>query len=238
MDVLSFALDRDDLCDRLGGGIPRGSLVVVEGAHGAGKSILSQRLAMGLVMNGHTVSLVSTELTTSGFMSQMGSLNYDVEKPLLGERLVFVPVYPMMGTRAPPQDLLPRVLKAQRMFTKDVILFDAFSKFLNDHERATGDLVATVEQVEAVLYHFKKLTSAGKTIIVNLETGQCREELANLFKDSADTLLSLKFELLGNTAARRIIVQRMSRAAGRFGDVIGYRVEPGVGIVIEIRSVV
>ena len=27
-------------------------------------------------------------------------------------------------------------------------------------------------------------------------------------------------------------------AAGRFGEVIGFRVEPGVGIVIEIRSVV
>jgi archaellum biogenesis ATPase FlaH len=30
----------------------------------------------------------------------------------------------------------------------------------------------------------------------------------------------------------------MSRAAGRYNEVIGYRVEPGIGIVIEIRAVV
>ncbi|HVL88034.1 MAG TPA: ATPase domain-containing protein [Candidatus Thermoplasmatota archaeon] len=238
MQPYGFGLDRDELCERFGGGLPRGSLVIVEGEYGAGKSILSQRLSYGLVQNGHSVTYVSTELTTAGFLDQMESLKYDVEKAVVEERLVFIPVYPLLGARAPRHDLLRRVVRTQKMYTKDVILFDSFSKFLADHERMSGSSAAAMEQIEEALYLFKRLNSLGKTIVVNFESGQVRDEVASLFKESADMFLSLKFELLGNVAARRIVVNRLSRAQGRFGDVIGYRVEPGVGIVIEIKSVV
>lgn len=238
METLSFAMERDDLNQRFGGGLPRGSLVVVEGPHGTGKSVFTQRLASGLVANGHSVSFVSTELTTGGFMGQMSSLDFEIVQPMVEERMVFIPVYPLLGVRAPRHDLLRRLVKARKMYAKDVIVFDSFSKFLVDHVRSFGDSFKGMEQVESALYQFKRLTSGGKTIILTFETGHVREELTNLFKDAADLYLTLKYELLGNVSARRIIVHRMARAAGRFSDVIGYRVEPGIGMVVEIRSVV
>lgn len=238
MKLLDFGLERDELSDRFGGGLPRGSLVVMEGKYGAGKSILSERLAYGLVERGASASLVSTELTTAGFLDQMESLDYAVELPLLEERLVFIPVHPLLGARAPKQDLLRRVLRARRMYEKDVIVFDCFSKFLADHERSGGREQPALDQVEAVLYLFKRLNSMGKTIVLTFETGQVGDEYAAIFKESADLFMSLEFELVGNTAARRIVVNRLSRAQGRFGDIIGFRVEPGIGIVIEIKSVV
>jgi archaeal flagellar protein FlaH len=238
LKTLSFDLDRDDLCDRLGGGLPAGTLIVVEGAQGAGKSILTQRLAYGLIQNEHSVSYVSSELTTTGFLAQMESLKYDVEQALMDERLVFIPVYPLLGNRAPRHDLLRRIVKTRAMYSKDLVVFDSFSKFLADHARAFGDGFKSLDQVESVLYHFKRLASMGKTIILTFEKGQVSEEMAAPFKDAADVLLNLQFELIGNSANRRVVVQRMARAAGRFGEIIGYRVEPGVGIVIEIKSVV
>ena len=238
MQLLDFTIDRDELAERFGGGIPQGSLVVIEGKYGAGKSILTQRLMYGLLANKHSVCVVSTELTTAGFFDQMESLDYDVETAILGEQLVFVPVHPLVGHRAPRSDMLRRIVKARRMYTKDVVIFDTFSKFLGDHERISGAGPATMEQIEAALYLFKRLGSAGKTIILTFEHGQVRDEVAAIFKEAADLFLSLDFELLGNTAARRIVVNRLSRAKGRFGDIIGYRVEPGVGLIIEIKSVV
>lgn len=238
MALLKFDLDRDDLCDRLGGGLPEGSLLVMDGVYGAGKSILVQRLAYGLIENQKSVAYVSTELTTAGFLAQMESLDYDIEEPLMSERLVFIPLHPLLGARAPRGELLERIVRAKRLYSKDIIVFDTFSKFLADHLRARGGDFAATEQIEAVLHLFKRLTSLGKTIILTLEEGQVPDSVSSSFKEVADLYLNIKFELQGASATRRIVVQRMTRAQGRFGEVIGFRVEPGVGIVIEIKSVV
>lgn len=236
--LLRFNMERDDLSERLGGGLPPGSLIMMEGVYGAGKSIIAQRIVQGLVQNEHSVTYVSTELTTAGFLAQMESLKYDVEKGLLEERLVFIPSYPVLGARAPRTELLERLVKARLMYTKEVVVFDTFSKFLADHLRAEGDAFTSVEKIEGVLYLFKRLTSMGKTIILTFEEGQVPDDIVASFKDAADVLFHIKFEITGGTAARMIIVKRMSRAQGRFGEIIGFRVEPGVGIVIEIKSVV
>lgn len=235
---LDFSIDRDDLCDRMGGGLAPGSLCVIEGAHGAGKSILTQRISYGLVQHDHSVSIVSTELTTSGFLAQAASLKYDVDEALRAENLVFIPAYPMVGTSVPRSEMLRRIALARRLYTKDVVVIDSFSKFLADHMRAATNPQEAMEDIENALYLFKRLTSRGKTIILNFEKGQVSDEIVAIFKEAADALLSLQYELVGNAASRRIVVQRLSRAPGRFGDIIGYRVEPGLGIVIEIKSVV
>ena len=236
--TLGFVLERDDLCERLGGGIPRGSLVVLEGPFGAGKSILTQRILYGLLEAGAGVTYVSTELTTAGFLAQMASLDYDVGPAMMEERLVFLPVHPMVGARAPPHELLERIAKARLMYTKDVIAFDTFSKFLADHLRAAGTGHGAREQVEAVLHLFKRLTALGKTVLLTFEEDHVPDEVISSFKEAADVMWQLQFELIGATASRRIVVKRMSRAPGRFAEVIGFRVEPGLGIVIEIKSVV
>ncbi len=237
-ETLNFSVDQDDLCDRLGGGIPKGSLVVLEGPIGAGKSILVQRIVYGLAKHGHSVSLVSTELTTAGFLQQMESLRYDVEDAIGDESLVFIPTHPMIGARAPREQLLRRILQARLMYAKEVVVFDTFSKFLSDHLRFHGDQAAGMSQVEAVLHLFKRLTSLGKTIILTLEEDQVADHVAGIFRETADMFLEIQFEVMGGSASRRILARRMSRAAGRFGEIIGFRVEPGVGIVIEIKSVV
>ncbi len=238
MKALDFSIDRDDLCERLGGGIPPGSLVVLEGKFGAGKSIISQRVTYGLMQHDVSLTYVSTELTTAGFLHQMDSLKYDLQKVLMDERLVFIPIHPLLGARAPRDELLSRIAKARRMYEKDVIIFDTFSKFLSDHLRAKGGGFAATEQIEGVLYLFKRLTSIGKTIILTFEEGQVPPEIASTFKEAADIYLQIAMETTGATTSRQIVVHRMSRAAGRFGEVIGFRVEPGLGIVIEIKSVV
>lgn len=238
MELLSFKIDRDELAERFGGGLPRGSLVVIEGEYGAGKSILTQRLTYGLIMNDVSVTLLSTELTTAGFLDQIMSLQYDLEEALVNERLVFLSVHPIFGQTAPRGEALQRIVEARKMYEKDVVIFDCFSKFLADHAASHAEGRGPMEGIEGALRFFKRLTSLGKTIILTFESGQVSPQIASIFKESADVFLSLRFELVGNSASRRIIVHRLSRAKSRFGDIIGYRVEPGVGLVIEIKSVV
>src|SRR6056297_2147555 len=83
-DLYSLGMeDHDRLNKELGGGIPGGSIVLIEGDYGAGKSAMSQRFTYGLCEEGHSVTLVSTELTVRGFIDQMHSLSYDMEEHLL-----------------------------------------------------------------------------------------------------------------------------------------------------------
>ena len=73
-DSFPFGLEQDSLANSLGAAIPNRSLMIVEGEIGGGKSLIAQRLAFGLVENGTKVALVTTELTTRGWLEQVASI--------------------------------------------------------------------------------------------------------------------------------------------------------------------
>lgn len=238
-DFHKFDIKADDLCQRLGGGLPKGALVVLSGPLGAGKSVLAQRITQGLLKNDVRVAYVSTELTTNGMFAQMDSLNYDqawVNIPT--ERFVFIPTHPTIGERSPRGDGLLRLLKARNLWELDVIIFDTFSKLVADHVADHGMESGSIDVVEAVLHLFKRLTGQGKTIVLTLDPEEAPEHVLEGFGAGADVFIRLEKERVGGTTSRRICVERMSRAAKRYNETIGFRVEPRVGIVVEIRAVV
>ena len=62
------------LDQKLGGGIPPGSLSLIEGQSSAGKSVLCQHLAYSSLRKGHSVAYMTFEDTTQGLISKMESL--------------------------------------------------------------------------------------------------------------------------------------------------------------------
>jgi len=243
--LFKFDIKQDDLCTRLGGGLPKGALVVMLGPVGAGKSVLCQRITQGLLRQDSRVAYVSTELTTRGMLDQMESLGYnEAWAAIPSEKYVFVPTHPTIGERSPRGDRLSRLLKARKLYELDVIIFDTFSKLLgdhmHDHAHATpgGTSPRPMDMVEAVLHLFKRLTGLGKTIILTLDPDESPAAAIEPFVSEADVFLRIEKERVGGSTSRRIVVERMSRAANRYNENIGFRVEPRVGIVIEIRAVV
>lgn len=232
-----FNLERDELADRLGGGLPDGALIVVEGEYGTGKSILLQRLVYGLLENKHTVSYVSTELTTPNFIEQMYSLDYPVEEHILREQLVFIPVYTVLGFRSPKDDTLQRLLKARRMYRKEIVAVDAFSNLLKNWIKALPPGTDVTNKVEEAVYFFKLLNAQGKTIILTVEQGEVPEEVLQLLRSAADVYLSLRIDIVGNNVSRSVLVRRFARASRGVGDVVNFRVEPKTGFIVEIKSV-
>lgn len=236
-NLLAFDLKADDLCQRLGGGLPRGALVVMEGVVGAGKSVLCQRFTQGLLKAGTRVAYVSTELTTRGLLGQMESLAYDqVWTSIPTEKFVFIPIHPTIGERSARADRLGRLLKARRLYELDVIIFDTFTKLLGDHLLEHPE--QALDMVESVLHLFKRLTGQGKTIVLTLDPDQAPRHVYEPFLGAADVYFKIDKERQGGTTSRRIVVERMSRAVRRYNENIGFRVEPRVGIIIEIRAVV
>ena len=63
---------------RIGGGIPYGTLMLVEGEAAGGKSTLAQQLSWGALTAGEDVAMYTTEQTVQSMMRQMDSLGLGV----------------------------------------------------------------------------------------------------------------------------------------------------------------
>ncbi len=243
--LLSIGLpDRDQLNKELGGGIPRGSIVLMEGDYGAGKSAITQRMSYGLVQEGAQVTLLSTELTVSGFIDQMHSLNYDVTKPLLEEDLLFLEADFDTGGAFSDDDgdrmeLLKRLMDAEVMWDADVVFIDTFDSILRNDPTFEA-LVRQNEERQAaleIISFYRDLISEGKTVVLTVDPSAVGEEAIGPFRSIADVFLELQMVEVGNDVRRSISVKRFAGMGSQVGDNIGFSVRSGTGIVIESRTV-
>lgn len=224
-----FDIPRDDLNDKLGGGFPAGSLVVIEGGSGSGKSSITQRLSYGLNENDISVTFVSTQMTTKGFINQMYSMDYPIAPFLLNGLLLYIPVIPLVQAAKSRFDFIERLMAAEELFEKNVIIIDTLSSLIKYS-------VNTEKSLDLISF-FKKLNGMGKVIILTIEPNQLGEDIASMFRSSCDVYITLKSKPLGGEVKRTILVNKFTGAKGPVGQMVGFRVEPKVGLVVEIASV-
>lgn len=229
--TFKIRIPRDELHDQLSQGIPSGSIVWVEGSYGTGKSILSQRIAFGLLENGYSVTIISTEMTVKDLIGQMYSLGYKISSHLLAGRLRFIPVYPLVGKRRDRIDFLDKLMHARDIFSSDVIIIDTFSSLIN--ESLNGG-----ERSLETLGFFKRLCGLGKSVMLNVDPDELDTKLLAPFRSDSQMYLSITVTQIGGMINRSIMVNRYSNAEERFSPIIGFRVEANVGLVLEITSVV
>ncbi len=227
--MYSIEIEKDELGRRLGGGIAEGTFTIIEGPDGSGKSVLSQRITYGLLKNGHTVTYISTELSTKDFMKQMNSLGYNITKYLIWRKLLFVPVFPpSVDNLKIKKDLVDRLIKAEFLFVKDVTIIDSFNFMVPD-----GRLD------EKTLFNFtnfiQKLNEKGRSVIITYDPHTLDENIKETFRELADNYLELKTEVVGDDIKNIIYVRRW-KSTRDFSRVIKFRVEPKFGIIIDISS--
>lgn len=236
--------DHDRLNKELGGGIPTGSIVLVEGEYGAGKSAFSQRFSYGLCREGLSVTYLSTELTISGYLEQMHSLSYDVVSDILDERLLFLNAKLDAGGAfsdgdSERKELLTRLMDAEAMWEADVIVIDTFDAILRNDPTFEALVRQNDERQAAleIISFFRNLISEGKVIVLTVDPTTLADDAIGPFRAIADVFLELEMIEVGNEVRRQVSVKRFAGMGGQVGDSIGYSVRSGTGIVIESRSV-
>ena len=242
--------DHDRLNHELGGGVPRGSIVLIEGDYGAGKSAMSQRFSYGLCETDHSVTLLSTELTIGGFIDQMHSLSYGIEDHLLDERLLFLHADVDTGSgrrlTKPDEDeegnrkeLLNRLMNAEAMWNADVVVIDTFDAILRNDPMFEALIRQNEERQAAleIISFFRDLVSQGKVIVLTVDPSTVDEEAIGPFRAIADVFMELQMVEVGNDVRRNISVKRFAGMGEQVGDTIGFSVRADAGIVIESRSV-
>jgi flagellar protein FlaH len=227
--ILGMKLDRDELSEKLGGGIPESSLVLLEGNDGGGKSIMAQRLAYGFLRNGTTVTYISSELHTMGFVEQMSSIGYEVTESILHERMVFIPMFPYLGNVKLRNNFIDRLISTKRIFENDVIIIDTLS-YLIVHNKTTK------EKIFDIVNFFKKMLSLNKTIIVCIDPAHIQAEFLNIIRAVSDIYITVEAkDVLGNLL-RVASVKRFRRAKNEVIIQFPFKVEPRVGLSIELAS--
>ncbi len=226
---LPIIMDRDNLHMQFGGGIPKGTTMLLEGRDGSGKSAVVQRLLYSFLQHGISVTVISTELTTKGFIDQMKSLDYDVMGHLLKKQLLFIPVFPLFGQVKERQDFLGRLMNTRELYNNDVIVIDTFSQLIKhdiDEDRSFK-----------VLSFFKKLSGQSKNIIITIESRELGENVESLFSSIADIFIELECEAIEGKMEHKMLIRRFGAAAGPVRDTVGFKVIPGAGFIVDITAV-
>lgn len=238
MTCFEMTLDRDELADKLGGGLPKGSIVLIEGEYGTGKSAVIQRIVYGLLSHKTSVTYVSTELTTRSFIEQMQSLDYPVEEAILDMNLLFIPVIPTLGHKSYNVDPLQAMLRAPALYESQVVVFDCFSTLLKTalkmHEKKPKKVE---EEMDQVIHMLKVMAQNGKSFVLTIDPNDVPAQYTSYFKGVADGLISLELSVVGGSVSRMMLVRRYERADKGVSDMIHFRIEPKTGLLVEIKSV-
>ncbi|MFH1055942.1 MAG: ATPase domain-containing protein [Candidatus Altiarchaeota archaeon] len=228
---INIKIARDMLHTKLGGEFPYSSLVLIEGKDGSGKSLLVQRLVYSFLVNGATATYISSELSTKDFLQQMDSLHYTVDEYLIGQRLLFIPMFPFIGGGKLSNDFLDRLLAAQELFDNDVIIIDTLSFLL-----VQGNIKE--ENAFNAIKFFKKIVNKGKIVIFTVDPEHLNKGLLTLIRSMSDVYLEFGTKTLGGEAKKYMTVSRFKRPKLQVVSQIAFRVEPGQGMVIDIGGLV
>jgi len=215
-----------DLDAKMGGGIPVGSLTLIEGDSGAGKSVLSQQMIFGCLEDGYTLSLFSSENTVKSLVKQMRSLNLDIiDYLLLGKLRVYPIETSQLGTEA-----LPALLDAMAKETdRDMVYVDSLTSSV--HHSSDSEVLAFFERC-------KRLCGDSKTIVVVIHSHGLNGEILIRIRSLCDAHLRLRTEEVGKKLVKTLEVTKVKGADKTTGNIVSFEVEPGWGMrIIPINKV-
>ncbi len=208
----------------LAGGIPVGSLTLIEGSSASGKSVLTQQLMAGSLFSGHQVACFTSENTERSLLSQMNSLGLKVSSYIVNKKFR-VQHIPTPGKNDDPGELLSNL--AMRMMTLPknyrVIVVDAITNLASISEDST---------IMSFFHDCKNLCAMGRTVILVAHASAFDEKLLIRLRSLCDAHFSLRVENSGGRQIRILEVSKIHNADLATGEVISFTVEPGMGIKI------
>jgi flagellar protein FlaH len=217
-----------ELDSRMGGGLPVGSLTLVEGGSGAGKSVLSQQILWGALQDGFTVSLFTSENSVKSLVSQMRSISLDIfDFLLIGKFKVYPVEFSRLGERA----VIPLIeaMKNERERGRDFIVIDSLTTTIVN---ASSNQVAL-----RFIEECKRLCTIGTTILVTLHAQAIPQDLLVPLRSMCDANVNLRSEQDGQKLVKTLEVSKIRGAASSTGAIVGFDVEPGWGMrVIPISK--
>jgi len=215
---------QSEIDKKLGGGIPVGSLVLIEGESDAGKSVLCQQIISGSLDSGFKVLLFTAENTVRSLITQMDSLGMDIlDYVLMGRFKIFYMQLAELKQNV-TEDCLQIILEQAKLHKDfDLIIVDSLTP-----------IVAPTNAEQALIYfeRCKALCDKGRTIINVTHTYAFDHDFLIRIRSVCDAHLRLLIEKVGDKLVKSLEVSKIRGAAQNTGNILTFDVEPEIGIKI------
>lgn len=206
---------------RLGGGIPMGSLTLVEGHSDAGKSVLAQQMIWGTLHDNHKALLFTTENTLKSMVTQMDSLGLGVLDHILLGRFRVFPLSPTKTELSICFEILLDSMSTHKGF--GLIVIDSLTPLI---------AYSSQENILSYFERCKDLCDKGRTIINIAHSFAFNEELLIRIRSMCDAHLRLSIEEVGDKLLKTLEVAKVKGADKSTGNILSFDVEPGIGMKI------
>ncbi len=218
----------EELDLRLGGGIPIPNLLVVEGGHGTGKSVIAQQISFGALRQGYRVTYVTTEKGVRELVMQAKKVSLDITDEFLKGMFNPVPLH-VKGVKWTPEKA-KRLINALNRYMwltvkrYDVFIVDSLTPFVSYY---------TKEDVLNLLSSMRSLVAlAGKLVILTIHPDILPQEIATELRAAADTYIRLEETMFGGRLIKVMKIAKMRGTPGFFESTIAFEVDPAFGIKV------
>jgi flagellar protein FlaH len=208
---------------KLGGGLPIGSLALIDGQSDAGKSVLCQQLIWGSLHNSFKVILFTTENTTKSLVTQMDSLGLGILGYLL---LGMLKVYYMKPSQVKnsAHDTFETILETVKKYPAyELIVIDALTPIISTSKG---------EEILGYFERCKQFCDKGRTIVNVFHTYALNSDLLIRVRSACDAHLILTIEKVGDKLVKSLEVAKIRGASQSTGNVVAFEVEPEIGMKI------
>ena len=213
-----------ELDKKMGGGIPEGSLSLIEGQSDAGKSVLVQQLTWGGLREGFRVLFYTTENTTRSLLTQMQGLGLDIEDYFLLGKINIYSVPQAFNEEQSLQafQILRRHI-AQQAEQVDIVVVDSLTTF-----------VSHVPEQETLTFFTlcKDFCDLNKTLVFTIHSYAFSEPMFIRLRSICDAHMRLRVEEVGDQLVKALEVAKIRGAEKSTGNVISFEVEPNLGMRI------
>ncbi|MDD5312300.1 MAG: ATPase domain-containing protein [Dehalococcoidia bacterium] len=206
---------------KLGGGIPVGSLTLIEGQSDAGKSVVSQQMIWGALNTRHKVILFTTENTVKSMNTQMESLGLSILDQLL---LGWIKVFTIEPSKMKNINTFSTILTGILSYPSyRLVIIDSLTPVLGH---------TSIDQIIDYFEACKKLCDGGRTIINVAHTYAFDEQVLIRIRSVCDAHLRLRIEEVGDKLVKVLEVAKVRGADKSTGNIMSFDVEPGLGMRI------
>ena len=211
---------REELDNRIGGGIPLESLTLIEGGSHSGKSVFTQQLIWGTARDGFKTSVFTSENTVNSLVRQMQSLNLDTLSYLLLGRVRIFP-FEIVESQSQTLDHLLEAIGNEAQKKQEIIFVDALTPCI---------MGADANDAARYFEHCKKISAAGTSILTVIHSYAVDKDFLIRVQALCDAHLRFRTESDGNRLIKLLEVAKIRGASRNTGNIVSFEIEPGIGL--------